>query len=51
MTASAAIYQRMSMDRLQEHAETEGEHQDEAARAYVERLLDLEVERRLVLLH
>jgi len=51
MTASAAIYQRMSMDRLQEHAATEGEHQDEAARAYVERLLDLEVERRLVLLH
>lgn len=51
MTTVAGIYQRMGIARLQELAATEGEHQDEAARAYVDRLADMELERRLVMRH
>ena len=51
MTAQAPIYQRMGIARLQQIAATEGEHQDEAARAYVDRLCDMELERRLVMRH
>lgn len=46
-----ADYRHMSMDRLRNTAATEHEKQDEAARVFVDRLLDLEVERRLVLAH
>ena len=46
MTAPAPIYQRMGIARLQQMAATEGEHQDEAARAYVDRLCDMEMARR-----
>ncbi len=51
MTAQTSIYQRMAIARLQELAATEGEHQDEAARAYVDRLADMELERRLWMRH
>ncbi len=51
MTAQTSIYHRMAIARLQELAATEGEHQDEAARAYVDRLADMELERRLVMRH
>lgn len=51
MTTAANLYQRMGIARLQELAATEGEHQDEAARAYVARLADMELERRLWMRH
>lgn len=51
MTAHASIYQRMSIARLRETAATKGEHQDKAARAYVDRLTDMELERRLDMRH
>ena len=45
-------YGRMSMSDLRDHAkQTHPEHTDDAARAYVDRLIDLELERRLDLLH
>ncbi|GAA0586554.1 hypothetical protein ACFQH5_20330 [Halomonas salifodinae] len=46
MTALAPFYQRVSMDRLRKLAATEDEGQDEAARAYVQRVLSMEVQRR-----
>ncbi len=51
MTTAANLYQRMGIARLQALAATEGEHQDEAARAYVDRLADMELERRLWMRH
>ena len=51
MTAEAAIYQRMGMDKLRDQAATEGDGQDEAAQHFVDRLADMELERRLVMRH
>lgn len=52
MTSAQQTYQRMGLEQLRQRAIQTDEHDDdEAARAFVDRLLDLEVERRLVLLH
>lgn len=40
-------YQQMRMGRLRRIAATEGEHQDEAARAYVDRCIEIEADTRL----
>ena len=47
MTAAAGIYQRMRMDRLKTLARQDAEGYDEnATRAYVDRLIDFAAERR-----
>ena len=52
MTAQQQVFARMGLGRLRELAvQTHEHHTDEAARAFVERLIDLEIERRMVLLH
>src|SRR5690554_1701283 len=52
MTAQQQVFARMGLGRLRELAvQTHEHHTDEAARAFVERLVDLELELRLALAH
>jgi hypothetical protein len=58
MTAQHSTFERMGMARLvaasvqrEEHDEQQAVKADEAARILVERLVDLEIERRMVLMH
>ena len=52
MTAQHSTFERMGLGRLRELAVQHHEnHSDEAARAFVDRVIDLEIERRMVLMH
>jgi len=52
MTAQHSTFERMGLGRLRELAVQHHEnHSDEAARAFVDRVIDLEIERRMVLTH
>lgn len=52
MTAAERIYQRMTMDNLRQLARQDDKgHTDEAARVFIDRLIDLEIELRVALAH